>query len=64
MYIPLTWFAFKLLGVPLVLISIMTLFLGSFPDHDGKSLANTLRWIFWPFLIFWIIVIFLRGLIV
>ena len=59
--IVLTWFTFKVVGLVLFVLSVVGLFLGNLPDHQGSGFGNTLRWIAWPLFLVWLVVFFVRG---
>ncbi len=61
--ITLTWCTFKWAGLVLAVLAVVGLCTGSLPDHDGSMFGNVLRWISWPLLAIWLIVFFVRALI-
>lgn len=62
MEIVITLSMLKWTGLVLFILSLLALFGGSLPDHDGSPIANGLRWVVWPLFILWGIAFFLRGL--
>jgi len=59
-----TWAMFKWAGLGLFIMSIAGLLMGDLPDNSGSTPGNILRWISWPLLLLWMVVIIVRGIIV
>lgn len=62
--ITITWSTFKKAGLCIFGLSILCLFLGDLPDHRGAPVANGLRWVVWPLMGIWLIVLLVRALII
>lgn len=62
--ITLTWHTFKVAGIVLFVISVLALCFGDLPDHVGVPLANAARWVVWPLMAVWFVVLFVRALVV
>ena len=57
------WLVIKWLGLPLFILAVIALCTGSLPDNVSRPGGDMLRWIFWPLLALWFIIIFIRGLV-
>ncbi len=57
------WLIVKLLGLPLFILSVIALFKGSLPDNDPRTRGGMARWSFWRAFALWLIIIFIRGLV-
>lgn len=58
----LAWTVFKWLGLIILLGSIVGFFAGDLPDNPGSDLGNFCRYLFWPLLLLWVVVVLFKGL--